>query len=597
MRKGMTRGNTFFFKKTIIGCAIASMMFSTYPTYTLAKTDDVTVENVKSSSNKLNVQTRTVAQIRNYFNSNNIQNALKASVTYTQKPVLSGNYFPGKVAAKTLTDSVSILNMIRYIAGIPSDVKLKGEYNTYCQAGVMLNAVNGQLSHFPNQPDGMSDELYETGYKGASSSNIAWGYGNLVNSLVSGWLDDSDPYNIEILGHRRWMLNPKMGYTGFGVVDGFTSMYSFDYSQENASEYSNVAWPAKYTPISLGDYRLFSDSCAWSLSTGCYEDESKIKVTLTRTNDGKKWTFSSSHIDGDFYVDNNGYGQPGCIIFRPDENISYKAGDKFNVKIEGLSKGTLEYPVTFFNMVTSIKNTNISIASTNVEFDGNEKKPQVTIKSSDTKLTLGKDYSIYYDDNVKVGKAKITIKGKGLYTGSVVKYFNIVPARTQITDCSNVANGISIKWKKARGAASYEVLRKQKGASSFEVIGTTKNLSYIDKNAQSGKVYYYNIRCCNNSMKSSMCVSKVIDCLSVCKVNELKKGNNGVVVGWSKVNGAAGYYVYRKIGNGSFVKIATVDNKTLKYKDTKGKFNKTYSYAVRAYKASTMSAYTAKTVG
>ena len=42
---------------------------------------------------------------------------------------------------------------------------------------------------------------------------------------------------------------------------------------------------------------------------------------------------------------------------------------------------------------------------------------------NDQKLVLNKDYSLSYKNNTKVGQATITIKGKGNYSGTIVKTF------------------------------------------------------------------------------------------------------------------------------------------------------------------------------
>ena len=67
-----------------------------------------------------------------------------------------------------------MLNQVRYIAGISDNVELSDEYNTFCQAGALSNYVNNELSHFPEQPDGMPGDMYELAEKVAGSSNISW---------------------------------------------------------------------------------------------------------------------------------------------------------------------------------------------------------------------------------------------------------------------------------------------------------------------------------------------------------------------------------------------------------------------------------------
>ena len=54
-------------------------------------------------------------------------------------------------------------------------------------------------------------------------------------------------------------------------------------------------------------------------------------------------------------------------------------------------------------------------------YSGSERKPIVTIEG----LIRGIDYSVRYEDNVKVGIGKAIITGKGQYTGEVTKTFII----------------------------------------------------------------------------------------------------------------------------------------------------------------------------
>lgn len=158
---------------------------------------------------------------------------------------------------------------------------------------------------------------------------------------------DSSARNISTLGHRRWILNPTMGKAGFGAVSGYngtySAMYIFDDSRNARMDYQ-VAWPAQNMPLSY-----FTSDSPWSISLGKVLDPDNISVTLTRVNDGRVWKFSSYGSHGEFYVNNNGYGQKGCVIFRPSGLTSYNHGDLFNVSIKGAGKKKIEYSVNFFD--------------------------------------------------------------------------------------------------------------------------------------------------------------------------------------------------------------------------------------------------------
>lgn len=73
----------------------------------------------------------------------------------------------------------------------------------------------------------------------------------------------------------------------------------------------------------------------------------------------------------------------------------------------------------------NVSNCTITLGTTSYTYDGTEKKPSVTVKYSSTTLTSGTDYSITYSDNVNAGSAKVTVTGKGDYTGSATKNFTI----------------------------------------------------------------------------------------------------------------------------------------------------------------------------
>ena len=140
-----------------------------------------------------------------------------------------------------------------------------------------------------------------------------------IKSAVDLWIDDTDSSNIDRLGHRRWLFYPNLGEIGFGRTEGYTAVHVIGgYKSGNYEDTGkSVAWPARYTPT-----KYFSTGTAWSISMGRYVDKSQLKVTVKRESDGKKWVFASASSDGYFNVDNNGYGDPGCIIFhRPDCKI------------------------------------------------------------------------------------------------------------------------------------------------------------------------------------------------------------------------------------------------------------------------------------
>lgn len=292
-----------------------------------------------------NVAPVSQEDILDYAERNNIDldELTSKSVSYSAQPnVKTPPYAAGSLSNETLNDALKVLNFVRYIAGVPSNVTLNSDYNEWAQAASLVSRLNNKLSHDPSQPAGLPNDLYDLGHTGASSSNLGSGYANPASSIVNGYLPDEDASNIDRVGHRRWVLNPPMGQVGFGYVGSYTAMYAFD--RTGSSSCTNVAWPAQNMPV-----ELFQSDDPWSLNVGSEVSESSTTVTLTRERDGKVWNFSSRSSDGYFNVDNGGYGMRGAIIFRPN-GFSCYPGDSFTVRITGATSSPIEYQVNFFSL-------------------------------------------------------------------------------------------------------------------------------------------------------------------------------------------------------------------------------------------------------
>ena len=244
----------------------------------------------------------------------------------------------------TKENALKLLNSIRHTAGLSHNVGMTEEYNKVAQNACLLMKLNNLMAHVGQpKPNGLDKKIYDSGAKGCAESNLGSGYSNITKSVL-GWASDEDKYNFPRVGHRRWVLNPVMKNTGFGYIDKFTAMYAHD-SFEEETDVKNVAWPCQNMPI-----EFFGDNYPWSLSTD-QELEKKVKVTITNKKTNKVTTFDRITPDK-FSVDNEGFGQIGCVIFRP--NFKYQDGDSFRVDIN-CTDFSVSYDVNFFNLKCSHK--------------------------------------------------------------------------------------------------------------------------------------------------------------------------------------------------------------------------------------------------
>ena len=300
----------------------------------------------------LGTAARSQGEIRSFADAHPVDYSSNETFRRAPKggPYGGSTYSPGLLSDSSLSNGINMVNQIRFIAGLNADVVNDPDHEEALGAAAMVNSLNSVLSHYPERPSVLAasqyDELYSLACSGASSGNLCAGYSNLARTVLT-YMDDSDVSNIDRVGHRRWILNPSMGMTTFGLYGLYSGMYALDRS--GSGNQKPVAWPARQTPLSR--FGWGSQNIAWSVSFGKSLDESSIHVTVTRLSDRQVWSFSAESADGAFYVNNQGFGQAGCVIFRPFNLDTIRAGDRFRVQIRNDADLTvLEYTVEFFEL-------------------------------------------------------------------------------------------------------------------------------------------------------------------------------------------------------------------------------------------------------
>ncbi|MDR1016634.1 MAG: CAP domain-containing protein [Coriobacteriales bacterium] len=462
-----------------------------------AQTGSPVLYQLRQADDGATPQVHSKADITNYITANNIQ--VNTPVSYAVSPSLTPPYAPGSLSDTTQQQALKTLNLMRYIAGI-DPVSLDDSYEETAQAGAMVNAINGVISHFPTRPTQLTDDaLWNLAYTGTSSSNLGQGYPTLGSAIIDGWVNDGDPSNITMIGHRRWVLNPTMAATGFGYAGDQSAMYSFD--SNHALDYADVAWPARTMPL-----EYFGNDYPWSVSTNTREDLTQVKVSLVRLSDGKTWHFSQASADGYFNVDNQGYGQPGCIIFRPS-GVDYKIGDNFNVTISGLSGGTLSYTVDFVKLGIGTLDghsvgvdlpSNTRIPNPNLTWTGTQIRP-TTLEAGSTVLRAGVDFTASYSDNTAIGRARMEITGIGNYSGSGTIFFNILPATPKIKSLKSGKKKLKVSVAglyKGEKLSVYQLRYRIKGKKAWtSKTISAKSPTYWLKKLKSRKEYQVAVRC------------------------------------------------------------------------------------------------------
>lgn len=172
--------------------------------------------------------------------------------------------------------------------------------------------------------------------------------------------------------------------------------------------------------------------------------------------------------------------------------------------------------------------------------------------------------------------------------------------RPQIKQTALLSNGIGVSWDKVPGATGYYLYRKVDGgkwtriadSANFDIIDWGY-LYYNDYNVVSGKTYYYTIIAYNDYCITGYdTVGKGLKYISTPILNTPTNLSNGIKVSWDKVNGAEGYYVFRRIGGGAWQNIAKITNGSQNYYiDTAAANGVLYNYTVRAFTSTHISSY------
>lgn len=107
----------------------------------------------------------------------------------------------------------------------------------------------------------------------------------------------------------------------------------------------------------------------------------------------------------------------------------------------------------------SLSEAKVTLETTSYTYDGNAKKPTVTVELGSKTLKEGTDYTVSYKNNVNVGTATVTVKGKGDYTGTKTATFTIERAKAT--------------WKRLAGKGRYDTMASIVGRGwSGETGGT-----------------------------------------------------------------------------------------------------------------------------
>ncbi|MFR7984030.1 MAG: fibronectin type III domain-containing protein [Clostridia bacterium] len=189
-----------------------------------------------------------------------------------------------------------------------------------------------------------------------------------------------------------------------------------------------------------------------------------------------------------------------------DEGFAYYSAHASSIKqtnpklvpTENLGIKEAETPTT--PAKTSIRNATITgVPSKASAYTGKRKKPNVKVVLGAKTLKNGTDYKVTYSNNLRPGRATITVTGIGNYTDTKKAYFNISPKKASMKKTKVKKNRrLTVTWKRQTMATGYQVVAGTNRATTKnrKVINVTRNktTSKTFKKLKRGKRYYVKVR-------------------------------------------------------------------------------------------------------
>ncbi|MFT3951793.1 MAG: hypothetical protein QM689_07630 [Oscillospiraceae bacterium] len=217
------------------------------------------------------------------------------------------------------------------------------------------------------------------------------------------------------------------------------------------------------------------------------------KATLT----GKFATDYSGTYDGKTHKATFSAPANATIQFSED-GVTYTAE---NPSFTNAGSHKVYYKITQDNYKTYFATAYVKIAAKSIRgftasqpadavYSGAAIKPSITLKNGSKALKSGTDYTVTYSANKAVGKATITIKGKGNYTGTITKTFLINPKATSLLLVAG-SKAATVKLTKVSGASGYVIYRATSQTGTYSKVKTTGALSFTNTGLTKGKTYYY----------------------------------------------------------------------------------------------------------
>lgn len=164
----------------------------------------------------------------------------------------------------------------------------------------------------------------------------------------------------------------------------------------------------------------------------------------------------------------------------------------------------------------------------------------------------------------------------------------ISTSTSKLTAEKRTATTVTMSYSRISGADGYKIYRCSTIDGTYKQVGTSRSLTFTDKELKYNKAYYYKVRGytkVNGKDLHSKASNAVAIATTFSKV-DLKPASRTQdfnVLRWTSISGASKYKIYRSTSKDGSYKYLDITTDT-KFIDNDIKKGQTYYYRVRAYK-------------
>ena len=347
-----------------------------------------------------------------------------------------------------------------------------------------------------------SDKVFYTGLDGKGKRT-----GNLYE--MPGHLSDCPPAIIN--GNICWYTFKDDTQTFYTIaLNDLSSHNQYFREQGHAYEWTGTEnHVASFKCLNCGaEKKLKTPTLVdfyWPIAGGLAYDVTPPELKVNETID----FFMNRYYEQNDYEESKDmiieFSDPDCYVidFSNQYFLTFKKSGVFEAVTYPKYDPSLKQTYVFRVDVRKLKKSMVS-AVKDKTFTGSKITQNITVKYSGTVLKEGTDYTVKYKNNKNVGKATVTIKGKGRYEGTITRTFKIKPTKPTIKKPKAGKKYITVKWKAVSARMSksritgyqIQIARDKNFKKDLKKIKVRKysNTSYKVEGLKNKKTYFVRVR-------------------------------------------------------------------------------------------------------